>query len=172
MCQDKEDMKIIKATIDNLKEMTQQALSLGQMQSSCVIFLVLGENEVKNISALFPDEVFLNVSKLLAERLISMSRNEREDNLATELKSIVFNSKNICHMQRIQFLFAEELNIDPIKLLQQISRKRPIVAIWPGGLDNNNLFYATPGHAEYINYQLSELQDVQVISTCEHGVTK
>mgnify|MGYP000055907425 FL=1 len=165
-------MKIIKATIDNLKEITQQALSVGLMQSNCVIFLVLGENEIKNISTLFPGEVFLNVSKLLAERLISMSRKEREDNLASELKFIALNSTNTCHMQRIQFLFAEELNIDPIKLLQQISRKRPIVAIWPGGLDNNNLFYATPGHAEYINYQLSELQDVQVISTCEHGVTK
>jgi len=34
------------------------------------------------------------------------------------------------------------------------------------------LFYATPGHPEYISYQLTELQDVQVISTCEHGVTK
>lgn len=165
-------MKIKKVKKDNIRVATKQSLSIGEMQSTCVIILVLKESELKEVSYLFPGEEFINLSKLLAERMLSMSRKEREDNLANELKSIVLNNNNVCHMQRIQFLFAKELNIDPIKLLQQISRKRPIVAIWPGGLDNNNLYYATPGHPEYINYQLSELQDVQVISTCEHGVTK
>lgn len=165
-------MKIIKATTDIIQDITQQALAAGGVQSSCVVLLVLKENELKGLSRLFPNDKFLNISKLLAERLISMSRKKREANLTSELKFIALNCNNVCYMQRIQFLFAQELNVDPIKLLQLISRKKPVVAIWPGGIDGSTLFYATPGHPEYINYQLSELQDVQVISTCEHGVTK
>lgn len=165
-------MKIVKTKMDDIFTVLQQSLSSGEMQSSCLIFLILEDSELKQLSTLFSDALFLNTSKLLAERLITMSRREREANVASALKSIVLAGDNMCYLQRIQLLFARELNINPVKLLQQLSRKKPIVAVWPGGLDCSNLYYATPGHSEYVSYQLSEFQDVQVISTCEHGVTK
>ncbi len=165
-------MKIIKTKMDDIFTVLQQSLSSGEMQSSCLIFLVLEDSELKQLSTLFSDAPFLNTSKLLAERLITMSRREREANIASALKSIISTADKRCYLQRIQLLFAKELNINPVKLLQQLSRKKPVVAVWPGGLDCRNLYYATPGHPEYVSYQLSEFLDVQVISTCEHGVTK
>ena len=165
-------MKIIKTKTDDIFTVLQQSLSYGEMQSSCLIFLILEDSELKQLSTIFSDAPFLNTSKLLAERLITMSRREREANIASTLKSIILAGDNICYLQRIQFLFAKELNINPVKLLQQLSRKKPVVVVWPGELDSSNLYYATPGHPEYVSYQLSEFQDVQVISTCAHGVTK
>ena len=165
-------MRIIKTKASELATSVSRSIEDSRIQSGALILLVVQESIEKKLSKYFPDEKFDNISQLLSKRLISLSRKERQLNLECELKNIALLEGESCYFKRIQILFSQELNNDPIKLLHIISRKKPIVAIWPGGLDNNNLFYATPGHAEYINYQLSELQDVQVISTCEHGVTK
>ena len=165
-------MRIIKTKASELATSVSRSIENLRIQSGALILLVVQESIEKKLSKYFPDEKFDNISQLLSKRLISFSRKERQLNLECELKNIALYRGEACYFKRIQILFSQDLNNDPIKLLHKISRKKPIVAIWPGSFDEHNLFYATPGHPEYINYQISELQGVQVISTCEHGVTK
>ena len=58
----------------------------------------------------------------------------------------------------IEILFDRALNIDPLKLLKQTARNRPIIVNWPGKIDFHAklLTYATPGHSEYFEADLTD----------------
>jgi hypothetical protein len=55
-------------------------------------------------------------------------------------------------LDNIELLFAPELEQDPLRLLQRLSRNLTIVAAWPGTVDGGCLTYAEPGHPETRRY--------------------
>jgi len=60
-------------------------------------------------------------------------------------------------IDNIEILFDVNLQQDPLRLLQKISRNKNIIVSWNGIVNNGKLMYAVPGHPEYRNYDKSDL---------------
>lgn len=56
------------------------------------------------------------------------------------------------------------MQIDPLRALKLASRRRRLLVVWPGRLDDGGyLVYAEPGHPEYRRYDPADLADVAVL---------
>ncbi|KAF7780888.1 hypothetical protein PMAN_a1996 [Pseudoalteromonas marina] len=163
-------MKISNTKIENIKTDIDQAIKSGSFQSSNLILLVLNPTEIHEVIVKNVDSQFKNLSKLLSEKLVVLSLKDREQYLHSLVSDLVKEAEDICYFSRINLLFEESLQADPLKLLQHAAKKKPIIVIWPGSLDSMSLSYAKPGLPDYKSYKLNEFQDVQVITTCEQGV--
>lgn len=163
-------MKISNTKIENIKTDIDQAIKSGSFQSSNLILLVLNPTEIHEVIVKNVDSQFKNLSKLLSEKLVVLSLKDREQYLHNLVSDLVKEAVDICYFSRVNLLFEESLQADPLKLLQHAAKKKPIIVIWPGSLDSMSLSYAKPGLPDYKSYKLNEFQDVQVITTCEQGV--
>ena len=163
-------MKISNTKIENIKTDIDQAIKSGSFQSSNLILLVLNPTEIDEVIVKHVDTQFKNLSKLLSEKLVVLSLKDREQYLHSLVSDLVKEAEDICYFSRVNLLFEESLQADPLKLLQHAAKKKPIIVIWPGNLDSMSLSYAKPGLPDYKSYKLNEFQDVQVITTCEQGV--
>ncbi len=67
-------------------------------------------------------------------------------------ESIAAFRSSVVLVDRIELLFAPALRLDPLRLLRQASRIRPLVVAWPGSYENDCLTYAAPGHPEFRSY--------------------
>lgn len=163
-------MKISNTKIENIKTDIDQAIKSGSFQSSNLILLVLNPTEIHEVIVKNVDSQFKNLSKLLSEKLVVLSLKDREQYLHSLVSDLVKEAVDICYFSRINLLFEESLQADPLKLLQHAAKKKPIIVVWPGSIDSMSLSYAKPGLPDYKSYKLNEFQDVQVITTCEQGV--
>ena len=99
----------------------------------------------------------VNVNLRLSERLLELTHRQRATRVAGLLGDIVREENaDVVLLDNIELLFAEELALDPLRLLQSLSRNRAIVAAWPGGFDGTALTYAEPGHPETKRYQMPQ----------------
>jgi Cdc6-like AAA superfamily ATPase len=55
-------------------------------------------------------------------------------------------------LDNTEILFDKDLQQDPLRLLQSISRNRAVVASWNGIVNSGRLLYAETGHPEYRSY--------------------
>ena len=165
-------MKISNTKIENIKTEIEQAIKSGSFQSSNLILLVLNPTEIDEVIVMHVDTQFKNLSKLLSEKLVVLSLKDREQYLHSLVSDLVKEAEDICYLSRINLLFEESLQAEPLKLLQHAAKKKPIIVIWPGSIDSISLNYAKPGLPDHKSYKLNEFQDVQVITTCEQGVSQ
>lgn len=165
-------MRIIKTKSDSIQTKIKQAIKFGSFQSSNLILLVLPPTEANPVSMQALDGHFMNLSKILSEKLIVLSLKDRERYLNDLVSELVKEAGDICYLSRINLLFEESLQTDPLKLLQHAAKKKPIIVIWPGDIDSISLNYAKPGLPDHKSYKLNEFQDVQVVTTCEQGVSE
>lgn len=114
---------------------------------------------------------FVNLSKELARKLISLSISERVRQLETEVKIIANECNSSVWLTKLDVLFEPALANDPMRLLKGISKSKAIVAIWPGEITETSVVYSKPGKPDYKTYPLKELNDIQVIDAC-NGVMK
>jgi hypothetical protein len=164
-------VKIINTKIENVKIEVEQAIKFGSFQSSNLIVLVLKPDENSAVGSLLLDANFENVSKSLAAKLVVMSLKDREHNLHELMAQLVNQAEDVCYFSRINLLFETSLQTDPLKLLQSTAKKKPIIVIWPGTMDDVSINYSKPGLPDHKIYKLNEFQDVQVITTCEQGAS-
>jgi hypothetical protein len=95
----------------------------------------------------------LNVNLRLAERLLELTQKQRKVRIAAILdETIRAENPSAAILDNIEMLFAHELEQDPLRLLQGLSRNLTIVAAWPGTIDGSYLTYAEPGHPEARRY--------------------
>jgi hypothetical protein len=95
----------------------------------------------------------LNVNLRLSERLLELTQRQRRVRLAGILDEIVrAENSSVVVLDNIEMLFARELEQDPLRLLQSLSRNLTIIAAWPGTMDGGCLTYAEPGHPEARRY--------------------
>jgi ATPase family associated with various cellular activities (AAA) len=99
----------------------------------------------------------LNVNLRLSERLLELTQKQRKVRVAAILDETVrAENCSVVVLDNIELLFAPELEQDPLRLLQGISRNLTIIAAWPGTVGGGCLTYAEPGHPEarrYVNPQ-------------------
>ena len=96
----------------------------------------------------------VNVNLCLSEKLLELTHRQRAVQVAGILDDTLRdeNSKVVL-LDNIELLFATELKLDPLRLLQSLSRNRTIIAAWTGNFDGAALTYAEPGHPEARRYQ-------------------
>ena len=99
----------------------------------------------------------LNVNLRLSERLLELTQKQRKVRVAAILDETVrAENSSVVILDNIEMLFAQDLEQDPLRLLQGLSRNLMIIAAWPGTIDGGCLTYAEPGHPEarrYVNPQ-------------------
>jgi hypothetical protein len=95
----------------------------------------------------------LNVNLRLSERLLELTQKQRKVRVSAILDETVRAAKSsVVILDNIEMLFAQELEQDPLRLLQSLSRNLTIVVAWPGTIDGGCLTYAEPGHPEARRY--------------------
>ena len=94
----------------------------------------------------------VNVNLALAGELLELTVKQRSIQLPGILNQIVNQVQSPVVMDNIEILFDKDLQQDPLRLLQILSRKRTVVASWNGVMNSGRLLYAETGHPEYRSY--------------------
>ena len=94
----------------------------------------------------------LNVNLVISSQLLELTAKQRALRLPEILGQVVEKAKPPVVLDNLEILFDKGLKQDPLRLLQGISRNRPVVASWNGKVTDGTLFYAEPDHPEYRRY--------------------
>ena len=95
----------------------------------------------------------LNLNLQLSERLLDLTQKQRPVQVQRLLGELIeAQPEGPVLLDNIELLFATDLSLDPLRVLQQLARNRTIVAAWPGNLEDGALTYAEPGHPEAQRY--------------------
>lgn len=93
-----------------------------------------------------------NVNLELSTRLLPYTANARPLQVRSIFDELIETRREPVLLDNIEVLFDTMLKIDPLRLLENLSRSRTIIATWPGQLVDNRLVYAEPWHPEYRTY--------------------
>lgn len=100
------------------------------------------------------DWPILNVNLALAERLLELTVRQRALRVARILSDLLAEqTADVVLLDNLEMLFHPDLQQDPLRLLQSLSRNRTLVATWRGLYDSRALVYATPDHPEYRRFE-------------------
>jgi len=135
---------------DEAAQEAQRALSLSRSQYHQIVILAgLTSKGVGAVAACVGAEV-VSVSEAVASRLIEQPARSRPRAVSDVVRQIIAErSGHLVLLDRLEVLFETGLRVDPLSLLKQLSRDRPIIVVWPGKLDGEDLVYADPGHPEH-----------------------
>ena len=101
---------------------------------------------------------FINIGLELSQQLLEFNEKQR----AIQVNRLISNLLNTFHsvlilLDNTEILFQPSLQLDPLRLLQKLSRDRTIVAAWNGYVKYGHLIYAAPEHPEYRRYPIHNL---------------
>ncbi len=95
----------------------------------------------------------VNVNLLLSQSLLELTPQQRALNVNRLLDQITKEYQgDIIILDNTEVLFNPELQQDPLRLLQSLSRNRTVIAAWSGEQVGDNVFYASPSHPEFKKY--------------------
>lgn len=128
------------------------------------LVLVVGPNGAGKTTALravrdHTGAPLTNISLELSRLMLDLTARQRTLRLPRLLQEIVENDvqpQATTLLDNTEILFCADLEQDPLRLLQGLSRNRTIVASWNGTITDGVLRYATPGHAEHRRYPVSD----------------
>lgn len=106
---------------------------------------------------------YLNLSLVLSQRLLEFKAQDRPMQALSTLNDLLAGA-GLLFVDNIELLFEPTLQLDPLRALKLASRRRSLVAAWPGTLDNGYLLYAVPGHPEHRRYGPRDLEDILVLN--------
>lgn len=107
----------------------------------------------------------VNVNLRLAESLLDVASRRRPHVVQQRLDQVVDEGRNeTLLLDNTEILFNPALRLDPLRLLQQLSRNRSVIATWAGSFDGMQLSYAEPGHPEFKRYPKP---DALIVSTMD-----
>ena len=99
---------------------------------------------------------YLAIALPLAERMSGVPAINRSRHLERELDVLLPVSRTL-YLDRIEILFDRDLQVNPLQLLQSLSRRYHLLVSWPGQLLGQKLVYAEPWHSEYRSYPADNL---------------
>ena len=103
----------------------------------------------------------INVNLELSKSMLELTRSQRPRQVEPLLKQIIGAiCGDVVLLDNLEILFDAGLEVDPLRLLQILSRNRTIVASWNGNYQDAALTYAEPGHPEFI--QLKHVEAIVV----------
>ena len=146
--------------MDNRLKNDYESLLRSLKDRYCRLLLVTGDSEqkAKTLAQIWDQDISpLQVSRALSAILVDASLSMRAQTVLDFFANFV-NQSEILFLSDIEILFDRSLGIDPLMLLKNTARNRPMIVNWPGKIDfNANLLtYATPGHSEYFEAVLTD----------------
>ena len=97
----------------------------------------------------------INLNQELSEALLDKPVDKRPVFANQILNEIIkIHETSTIILYNIEILFETSLKIDPLKALKNISRIKKAVSFWPGDVNEEGFFYASPDHPEYRYYNL------------------
>lgn len=122
-----------------------------------------GKTEVlKRVSAL-TDVPIINVNLELSKKMLNMSERKRLVELPLLLSAIAsVGQSDLVLFDNTEILFHPDLKHDPLRLLQNLSKSKTIVASWNGSIVEGYLCYATSDHPEYRRYKIQDFLALSV----------
>ena len=102
----------------------------------------------------------VNLNLELSRRLLELTERQRKlqtSRLVGELVAEAAGAKGVVLLDNTEILFDRSLSIDPLRLLEDVSRNWTLVVAWRGYVDGAHLEYARPGHPEYRRYPAGDL---------------
>ncbi|ADJ27035.1 BREX-3 system P-loop-containing protein BrxF [Nitrosococcus watsonii] len=114
----------------------------------------------------------INVNLVLSSELLELTAKQWALRLPEILDRIVDKVQSTVVLDNLEILFDKELKQDPLRLLQSISRNRPIVASWNGIIKEGKLIYAEIGHPEYRRYDMADTLIVSMDGTATIDLEK
>ncbi|MDY0386089.1 MAG: BREX-3 system P-loop-containing protein BrxF [Methanolobus sp.] len=115
-----------------------------------------GKTAVLNDIANEFDVPVINVNLKLSEQLLEMTPKQRSLNMFKILDDVIDNKHSIKVLDNLEILFDTGLQLDPLRILQKISRNCVVIASWNGYSEDGRLIYAEPSHPEYQSYDLKD----------------
>jgi len=98
------------------------------------------------------DTSVININLALSSELLELTATQRSLRLQGILNQIVDKGQSPLVLDNLEILFDKDLQQDPLRLLQGISRNHAVVASWNGTIAGGRLVYAETGHPEYQCY--------------------
>lgn len=97
--------------------------------------------------------ILVNVNLVLCEKLLELTSKQRALRVPLLLAELVDSGRDeVVLLDNTEVLFSPELQQDPLRLLQGLSRNRTVIACWSGDWDGECLTYAEPPHPEARRY--------------------
>ena len=101
---------------------------------------------------------YINVNLELSCCLLDLTERQRALQTPRLLADIVSKKgEHVVLLDNIEILFDVTLQLDPLRLLQGLSRNRTTVTAWSGAVVDRFLLYAQPDHPEYRRYPVDDL---------------
>ena len=141
---------------EQLQNRIKEFLQASEGLYNCLVLLVgeagSGKTDIlRDVAGEFNTSV-LNVNLVISSQLLDLTAKQRALRLPEILGQVVEKAKPPVVLDNLEILFDKGLKQDPLRLLQGISRNRPVVASWNGTVTDGMLFYAEPDHPEYRRY--------------------
>ncbi len=156
------------ATAESLRTAAAQASGLYHRLVLLVGASGCGKTAVLGEFARSVGVPLVNLNLELSRALLDIPRAQRHLAISRLLSSVVEPLPGeVALLDNIEILFAPELQLDPLKAIQQLSRNRTIVAAWNGLVAADRLLYAEPSHLEFRDYPVRDLMIVTL--PARHG---
>ena len=98
-----------------------------------------------------------NVNLELSQRMLDLTERQRSLRVPRLLEDIAGQTdRELIVLDNLEILFHVALKLDPLRLLQGLSRHRTVVAAWNGSIEGDYMTYAVPGHPEYRRYPVRD----------------
>jgi hypothetical protein len=102
------------------------------------------------------DARYVNLNLELSQRLLPVAVQQRPVRVSGFLDELTRQTTSTTLLlDNIEILFDPSLKLQPVTLLQRLSRNRTIAVSWNGLVEDGYLVYARPGHPEYKRYPLT-----------------
>lgn len=105
----------------------------------------------------------INVNLELSKRMLDLTARQRALQASIVLRDLVKGAGgDPVVLDNNEILFDRTLQLDPLRVLKDLSRTKTVVATWNGQIDDSGLTYAEPDHPEYQHYPMSEIDFLYV----------
>lgn len=106
---------------------------------------------------------YVNVNLELSKRMLDLTARQRALQAPTVLRDLIKEAgDDSIVLDNNEILFDRALQLDPLRVLKDLSRSTTVVATWNGQIDGSGLGYAEPDHPEYQHYPMSEVDFLYV----------
>lgn len=111
------------------------------------------------------------VSESLSAWLLDVCPVDRPTTVAHQFRRAgALNTPGPVFVSDIALLFEPAFRLDPLRLLLDASRRKPLVVTWPGSVAGDRLAYAVPEHSHYRTWPRTELCPHCIVSLPEAGL--
>lgn len=110
------------------------------------------------------DTPVLNVAATLGRQLLAIPSTRRHLQAADLLSDLADETarQGLLLLDNIELLFDRTLHLNPLDLLKRHAHAGRVVAVWPGELRENRLYYAATGHPEHQDYGIDGLVPFEI----------